>query len=182
MTDIYCHISLLSPLRSGLVKLLVAGLPRQNAAAKDSGWVRERKIIYDATPKDVEEIILMEPSSHLLLEGSQTNFYAIRDGKIFTAEDGILKGTVRSLVLEVCEENGIPVVLTPPSLDDVNNWEGCFISSTSRLVLGACSIDYDHPVSKQKATKTFVASPVLDKIISSVRSSVVRKSTALFDH
>lgn len=142
--------------------------------------MRERKAIYDAMPKDVEEIILMEPTSHLLLEGSQTNFYAIRDGKIFTAEDGILKGTVRSLVLEVCEENDIPVVLTPPSLNDVDDWEGCFISSTSRLVLGACSIDYDHPVSKQPTTKTFPTSAVLEKIIASVQSSVVRKSTAVF--
>lgn len=163
------------------MKLLVAGLPRQNAAAKDSAWVRERKAIYDAMPKDVEEIILMEPATHFLLEGSQTNFYAIHDGKIYTAEDGILKGTVRSLVLEVCQEHGIPVVLAPPSLEHIDEWEGCFISSTSRLVLGAGSIDYDHPVSKEKTTKTFATSSVLERIIAAVRSSVVRKSTHVFD-
>lgn len=164
------------------MKLLVAGLPRQNAAAKDSGWVRERKAIYDAMPADVEEIILMDPVTHALLEGSQTNFYAIRDGTIYTAEDGILKGTVRSLVLEVCAAHDIPVVLAPPSLDDVESWDGCFISSTSRLVLGARSIAFDHPVTKQPTTKTFATNSVLETIIASVRSSVVKKSSTVFEH
>ncbi|GLE08667.1 hypothetical protein PINS_up019982 [Pythium insidiosum] len=72
--DIYCHIGLLPPLRDGPVKLVVAGMPRHNASAKDSAWVRERKHIYDALAHDVEEIILMEPDTHRLLEGSQTNF------------------------------------------------------------------------------------------------------------
>lgn len=160
----------------------MAGLPRQNAAAKDSAWVRERKAIYDAMPKDVEEIVLMDPASHMLLEGSQTNFFAIRGGTIFTADDGILKGTVRSLVLEVCAERGIPVELTPPSLDDVDDWDGCFISSTSRLVLGAGTIEYEHPTTKQRATRLFPANAALEQIISSVRSSVLRKSTVVFDN
>ncbi|TYZ67665.1 hypothetical protein PybrP1_005809 [[Pythium] brassicae (nom. inval.)] len=180
-SDVYCHIGLLPPLRSGTVKLLVAGLPRQNAAAKDSAWVRERKAIYDAIPKDVEEVILMDPSTHALLEGSQTNFYAIRGGTVYTADDGILKGTVRSLVLEVCAASGIPVELTPPSLDQVEEWEGCFISSTSRLVLGAGSIEYDDPPTMQRRTRSFPANAALEHIISSVRSSVLRKSTIVFD-
>ncbi|KAF1320216.1 Thioredoxin-like protein, partial [Globisporangium splendens] len=179
-TDVYCHVGLLPPIRSGRVKLVIAGSPRENASAKDSAWVRERKAIYDAMSPDVEEVILMEPATHLLLEGSQTNFYAIRGGAIYTAEDGILKGTVRSLVLEVCQEHGIPVVLTPPSLDDIGEWEGCFISSTSRLVLGAASIAYEDPVSKGKKIKNFGGSSVLGTIIESVRQSVVRKSTIVF--
>jgi branched-subunit amino acid aminotransferase/4-amino-4-deoxychorismate lyase len=34
-----------------------------------------------------------------LLEGSQTNFYAVHDGALWTADDGVLAGTVRNLVL-----------------------------------------------------------------------------------
>lgn len=179
-TDVYCHVGLLPPLRSEMVKLEVAGLPRHNASAKDSAWVRERKAIYDRMPKDMEEVILMDPSTHHLLEGSQTNFYAIQDGAVYTAEEGILKGTVRSLVLEVCEKNGIPVNLTPPTLDDVEKWQGCFISSTSRLVLGAKSLDYEHPVTKEASTRSFSSHPLLDQITTAVRSSVIRKSTEVF--
>ncbi|KAF4319517.1 hypothetical protein BBO99_00000777 [Phytophthora kernoviae] len=179
-TDVYCHVGLLPPLRSEMVKLGVAGLPRHNAAAKDSAWVGERKDIYDKMPKDMEEVILMDPATRHLLEGSQTNFYAIQGGAVYTAEEGILKGTVRSLVLEVCAENSIPVKLSPPSLDDVESWQGCFISSTSRLVLGARSLDYEHPESKKAMTQTFPPQPVLEQIIAAVRNSVVQKSTEVF--
>lgn len=72
-----------------------------------------------------------------LLEGSQTNFYAIgADGKtVYTAGEGVLEGTVRRLLLEVCEREGIDVVLKPPLLRDASEWSGCLISSTSRLML-----------------------------------------------
>ncbi|KAL3666730.1 hypothetical protein V7S43_008353 [Phytophthora oleae] len=179
-TDVFCHVGVLPPLRSEMVKLEVAGLPRHNAAAKDSAWVRERKAIYDRMAPDMEEVILMDPATRHLLEGSQTNFYAIQDGAVHTAEEGILKGTVRSLVLEVCVGNNIPVKFSPPSLDDVEKWQGCFISSTSRLVLGAKSLEYEHPDTKKTLTRTFPAHPILDQITAAVRSSVVGKSTQVF--
>eukprot|EP00644_Phytophthora_capsici_P016339 jgi/Phyca11/508362/fgenesh2_kg.PHYCAscaffold_34_\ len=179
-TDIFCHVGFLPPLRSEMVKLEVAGLPRHNAAAKDSAWVRERKAIYDRMAPDMEEVILMDPATRHLLEGSQTNFYTIQDGTVYTAEEGILKGTVRSLVLEVCAGNDIPVKLSPPSLDDVEKWQGCFISSTSRLVLGAKSLEYEHLDSKKRMTRTFSTHPILDQITAAVRSSVISKSTEVF--
>ncbi|KAE9024891.1 hypothetical protein PF011_g3302 [Phytophthora fragariae] len=179
-TGVFCHVGLLPPLRSEMVKLEVAGLPRHNAAAKDSAWVRERKAIYDRMAPDMEELILMDPATRHLLEGSQTNFYAIQDGAVYTAEEGILKGTVRSLVLEVCVENGIPVKLSPPTLDDVEKWQGCFISSTSRLVLGAKSLEYEHPETKKSMTRTFTPHPILDQITTAVRNSVIGKSTEVF--
>ncbi|OWZ17934.1 Thioredoxin [Phytophthora megakarya] len=179
-TDIFCHVGLLPPLRSEMVKLEVAGLPRHNAAAKDSAWVRERKAIYDRMAPDMEEVILMDPATRQLLEGSQTNFYVIQEGAVHTAEEGILKGTVRSLVLEVCEEIGIPVRLSPPTLDDIEKWQGCFISSTSRLVLGAKSLEYEHPETKKTITRSFSPHSILDQITAAVRNSVIGKSTEVF--
>jgi hypothetical protein len=179
-TDVFCHVGLLPPLRSEMVKLEVAGLPRHNAAAKDSAWVRERKAIYDRMAPDMEEVILMDPATRQLLEGSQTNFYAIQDGTVYTAEEGILKGTVRSLVLEVCEQNGIPVKLLPPTLDDVDKWQGCFISSTSRLVLGAKSLEYEQPDTNKAVTRTFASHAILDQLTTAVRHSVIGKSTEVF--
>lgn len=180
-TDVYCHIGLLPPLRSELVKLKVAGLPRHNAAAKDSAWVRERKAIYDSLPLDVEEIVLMDPATRELLEGSQTNFYIIQDGAVHTANDGILNGTVRALVLDVCDKSGIPVVFSPPSLDTVDQWESCFISSTSRLVLGAGELQFEDPASKQPRAKTFLPSTLLERISALVRAAVLEKSSVVFE-
>jgi hypothetical protein len=62
-----------------------------------------------------------------------------QDGVVYTAGSGVLEGTVRRLVLEVCATNGIPVSVTAPRLSDIDQWDGAFLTSTSRLVL---PIDY----------------------------------------
>lgn len=64
-----------------------------------------------------------------------SNFFAIVDGKLCTAGDGILLGTVRDLVIKQCIEHGIEVQLRPPKITEIDRWEGCMISSTSRLAL-----------------------------------------------
>ena len=40
----------------------------------------------------------------LVLEGTQTNFFAVEDNTLYTAKEGVLMGTVRGVVLEVINE------------------------------------------------------------------------------
>ncbi|CAM9423978.1 unnamed protein product, partial [Chrysoparadoxa australica] len=112
----------------------VRGHPRNNALAKDSQWVKERESIVNLALPETNEVI-MHGEDGELLEGTQTNFYAIINGAVHTAADGILEGTVRKLILEVCAEEGIEVVLQPPRVQDIYLWEGVLISSTSRLAM-----------------------------------------------
>ena len=77
----------------------------------------------------------MAPETGALPEGTQTNFFAVLGGTLYTVGDGVLEGTVRRVVLEVCARDGIPVELVAPNVADVMDWDGAFVSSTSRLVL-----------------------------------------------
>ena len=100
------------------------GAPRANAAAKDSAWVSARAPLEKLQSKahaPINQLLLSDEGK--ILEGSQTNFYAIVDGALVTAGEGILMGTVRRLALEVCERERIPVVLEAPDLKDVERWE-----------------------------------------------------------
>ena len=110
------------------------GAPRANALAKSSKWVAERAPLEALMREDMNELLLATEAGELL-EGSQTNFYAICHGAVHTAGEGVLEGTVRRLLLEVCDREGIPVVLAPPRLPDAAVWDGALISSTSRLLL-----------------------------------------------
>jgi len=134
-----CHVMSLPPLPTRPVRVEVRGSPRENANAKDSSWVSDRapleKLMSQSTVGPINELLLTNEQTHEILEGSQTNFYAIVNGKLHTADDGILKGTVRTLILDICEKEKIPIVLRPPTLDDIDQWEGALISSTSRLAL-----------------------------------------------
>lgn len=132
--SVACHVAQLPPLPSSPVRVEVRGAPRENAAAKDSSWVADRAPLEALMRNDINELLLTTASGELV-EGSQTNFYAIRDGVVYTAGEGVLAGTVRRLLLEVCEREGVPVVLSPPKLEEVGDWEAALISSTSRLLL-----------------------------------------------
>eukprot|EP00039_Didymoeca_costata_P008490 m.112794 g.112794 ORF g.112794 m.112794 type:complete len:132 (-) comp14103_c1_seq2:44-439(-) len=83
---------------------------------------------------NVNDLILCDEEGHVL-EGGQTNFFAIVNGKVYTANEGILHGTIRDTVIKICEQDGIAYVLEPPSINDIDTWEGAFLTSTSRLVL-----------------------------------------------
>jgi branched-subunit amino acid aminotransferase/4-amino-4-deoxychorismate lyase len=139
--SVACHVAPLPPLPAPPVCVEVRGAPRANALAKDSAWVAERApleaLMAAATlpPGASMNELLLQTAEGELLEGSQTNFYALIDGAVHTAGEGVLAGTVRRLLLEVCAREGIPVVLSPPMLASAAAWEGALISSTSRLLL-----------------------------------------------
>merc|ERR1711924_239101 len=65
--------------------------------------------------------------------GLQTNFYVVKNNKKQNAGEGIL---------EECEKEGIDVDFRPPSAQEMESWQGCFISSTSRLLLPVSEIVY----------------------------------------
>lgn len=76
-------------------------MPRVNAKAKDSEWVRQRKAWEDGKPADVNEVLLVSQGGQLL-EGLTSNFFVLGPGgEVQTAEEGVLSGTVRELILEV---------------------------------------------------------------------------------
>ena len=116
---------------------------RSNAVVKDSLWVkyscfpflilRQREVYYQKSGKSVEEILLSE--NGLVFEGGQSNFFAVKNGTVYTKGEGILQGTVRNLVLTICEKLGIPLCLEAPRVDEIPLWDACFITSTSRFVM-----------------------------------------------
>lgn len=86
--------------------------------------------------------------------------------------------------MEVCEKNGIPVEFTPPRLEDLMKWEGCLISSTSRLAL---PIDWigvpkeGQRFSSGDMSRSFEYSPLTLKIVELVRNDVEAVSTLILE-
>lgn len=70
-----------------------------------------------------------------MYEGGQSNFFAVKNGTVYTRGDGVLQGTMRSMVLTLCEKLNIPVSLESPRLSEINQWDACFLTSTSRCVM-----------------------------------------------
>jgi len=109
---------------------------RRNPTIKDVQWVNDRQHLEEVQKKAaVNEVIMYDASGHIT-EGLQTNFFAVqKDGTLLTAPDQrVLSGTVRKVVLDVAKEHSLPVRFECPNIKDIDEWESCFICSTSRLV------------------------------------------------
>ncbi|KDO24001.1 hypothetical protein SPRG_10698 [Saprolegnia parasitica CBS 223.65] len=173
--DVLCHIGLMGSKEGKYIQVEVAGTPRKNPLVKDLQWAKDRQALYDAMRPDTEELVLMEPSTRLLYEASQSNFFVVQDETVVTADDGILKGTMRDLVLEACDALSIPVRLTPPSMDDAPRWSGAFLTSTSRFVLPIQHLIYD------AGDITFPPCPIVTKLQAHVLATVKSHATKVFD-
>ncbi|AQY51373.1 D-amino acid aminotransferase [Listeria weihenstephanensis FSL R9-0317] len=84
-------------------------------------------------------------------EGSATNAYMIKDGTLFThaADNLVLAGITRQVILRVARENGIPVDESGFTLTDLATADEVFISSTTIEVTPIIAID-DKPVGDGK--------------------------------
>lgn len=76
-----------------------------------------------------------------ILEGTGTNFWAVRDGVIYTAGSGVLEGITRKILLELAGAQGLPVRLEAVRLDDVGLLDEAALSGSSRALLPVVAID-----------------------------------------
>ena len=129
-------------------------------------------------PDFANETLLVDEKG-LLLEGLSSNFFVLCPDPLsrhptnlclMTAEEEILKGTVRDVVLNLCKKMNppIPVILQAPNIADALSWKAAFISSTSRLLT---PIDYlfsqENPVVQASAMEG-CDKHIYEKIISGI--------------
>ncbi|AFH50849.1 D-alanine transaminase [Ignavibacterium album JCM 16511] len=80
---------------------------------------------------------------NFITEGSHTNFFAIKDGKVITAplSNFILNGVTRKIVFSICNENNIPIEEEYIPLTDLFNYEEFFLTGTTTEITPVINID-----------------------------------------
>ena len=96
-----------------------------------------------AYARGADEVILHRDGR--LTEGSVSNVYAVRDGRVATPPLGpeLLPGVTRIVILGLCSALGIPVDEVPLGVDDVLRADEVLISSSSREIGAVVRIDGD---------------------------------------
>jgi len=94
-----------------------------------------------AFKSDAYEAVLYRDD--FITEGSHTNFFAIRDNKVFTAplSNYILDGVTRKVVLELCQDNKIDFVEDYIKIKDLKYFDEFFITGTITEVTPVVQID-----------------------------------------
>ncbi len=67
-----------------------------------------------------------------ILEGSRSNFYAVKNDTLYTSPDNlVLDGITRNSVIRAFEEEGFSIIYEPPLVKDITTFDTLLISSTS---------------------------------------------------
>ncbi len=115
---------------------LVDRLRRDRPKIKDARFVIERRP-YQTT--EYHEQLLVDENGYLL-EGMTSNFYAVRNGTLYTAGEGILEGIAQKIILQQAEVLGIPVRLEAVHVDDIPMLDEAALSSSSRALVPVVKI------------------------------------------
>ncbi|MCI0393826.1 MAG: aminotransferase class IV [Chloroflexi bacterium] len=124
--------------REGVRVELVRRLRRENPLVKDAHFVLQRRPYLDSGSMAYEYLLLDDTGQ--LLEGTTSNFYAVRAGALWTAGDGVLEGVTRKIVLQLAGELGIPVCLEGVQVEDIPRLAEASISSSSRAIIPVVAI------------------------------------------
>lgn len=94
-----------------------------------------------------------------ITEGTRTNFFAVKDQQIYSPPaDEILLGVTRQHVLEVAKNNEFVVTEQSIKQDELGDYDGFFITSTSSKIMPVSQIDdkkYEIPESVRILMKAY---------------------------
>jgi len=141
------------PVGGGLQAMETTADRRPLTAARGEGEAREL-VIADKQTGDAEppaavggrpsavtpyEYLLLDPANRIL-EGAGTNFWAVRDGVVYTAAEGVLEGITREILLKLIPELGIELRLATVGADELASLDEAALSGSSRAFLPVVEI------------------------------------------
>jgi branched-chain amino acid aminotransferase len=164
------HIPSVRDYEEGVTALLCA-MQRENPEAKLTGFIHTAAELRAHMPAGVNETLMVAEDGQIL-EGLSSNFFCIREGQLFTADSGVLKGITRSVVLDEAQKTGLTVRLNGVKVDELAKIEECFITSVSRDVLPVVQIA-DHAIRKA------VPGPVSRLLLQRYRARIAAESVII---
>lgn len=183
--DVLIYVQALPVKQKGeLVTAALRPAPRRaDPHVKDVKWNVARKVYEALQAKDEEEVIMYDEDG-LVTEGLSSNVFVIAEDTVCTAPtDVVLAGTFRSLVLEVCAENHIPISLHCPQVSTIDRWQSVFITSTTRVVMGVGTLRYyvRGPVADPADARVlrFEPTPLLTRLTDLVAERMKERATTI---
>ncbi|MFY7669728.1 branched-chain amino acid transaminase [Tenacibaculum sp. MEBiC06402] len=101
----------------------------------------------EAKSEGYDEALLLDMNGNVA-ECSGANIFMQKDGKLYTPPRGhIMAGITRATIIEICQEEGIPVEEKFFTLEELKTADACFFTGTAAEVVGLQSLDeYEFPM------------------------------------
>jgi branched-chain amino acid aminotransferase len=135
------HLPAVEAYRQG-VAVVTCGLRRENPRAKLTDFIAPASTFRLSLPAGVEEALMVD-SEGRILEGLSSNFFAVRQSRLYTAGEGILTGITRTLVIDAANALAVPIQFQALYLNEIPEIQEAFITSASRGILPVRKVDQD---------------------------------------
>ncbi len=123
--------------QTGVAADFAPTLHRETPLAKTALFAQKRRQF--PSNDTIYEYLLCDEQGYIL-EGTGTNFYAVRNHVLRTAGEGVLAGITRKIILEQADALGIPVSFAPIHQDEIGTLDEAAISGSSRALLPVVAI------------------------------------------
>ena len=144
-TPVYVTVEPFTPYPAELyrdgVRTVTMLMARQNPRAKATTFIAPSRDLKSTLPPGVHEVLMVDGRG-AILEGFSSNFFGVLDGELRTADQGVLAGVTRGIVLQAAE-GALPVRLEPVFQTDIPRLTEAFITSSSREVMPVVDINDD---------------------------------------
>ncbi len=121
------------------VRCATTRLSRHTPRAKATDFIAPSRESKAALDPGIHELLMVDAQGQIL-EGTSSNFYAVLNGVLRTAGEGVLAGITRSIVLQEAALL-IAIDYRPITLSDLPQIAEAFITSSSREVMPVIQID-----------------------------------------
>lgn len=118
-----------------------------------------------------DEALLCDGHDHVV-EGASSNVFAVVDGRLVTPPvgSGLLAGVTRATVLELAEDEGLPVAEAPLALATLYAADELFLTASTREVVPVVRVD-------ETEIGTGRPGPVTARLLEAYRACVAREAT-----
>ena len=113
---------------------------RDNPKAKLTNFISRAENVRHQLPANVEEALIVNGGGQIL-EGLSSNFFAVKQGELWVADDGALSGLTMRLVLEEADKLNIVYRKKGICIGEMGEVSEAFITSASRAILPVTCVD-----------------------------------------
>jgi len=122
------------------IKLITSSLMRQIPQAKTINYAASIAEVQKAQKQGAKDILHTDEKGNIY-EATRSNFFAVKDGKLITAQEGILFGITRNAILELAKKMKIPVDFRTVNKSELSTIDEAFISNSSQEIAPVVVID-----------------------------------------
>jgi branched-chain amino acid aminotransferase len=129
-------------LHVAMVDRLRVSVRALDPGAKTGNYMNNLLALHEGGARGADDAVLCNDRGEIA-EASTANVYAVRDGRLLTPpiDAGILRGTTRTRILELCAREGVPAAEATLLPSDLHASDEVFLSSSVRGVMPVTRID-----------------------------------------